>query len=96
MANAYFAERLSTTAYFLDNVLSKIVDHYNCIKQTGNTKCDASADKQSDGKDTKKKGDKLAAANPAIKDSTASSKQCQLSSHDHNATECPLFQELRK
>ncbi len=98
-ANAYFAEqrteRLDTTAYSLDDLLSKIVDHYNCMKQIGPTKCDVPADKQNDGKDKKKKGDKQAVANPAIKDSATSSKQCQLCSLDHNATEFPLFQELK-
>jgi hypothetical protein len=99
-ANAYFAEqlteRLNTTSYSLEDVLSKTVDHYNSMKQIGPTKCEAPADKQNDGKDTKKKGDKPGVANPAIKDSAASSEQCQLCSLDHNAMECPLFQELKK
>jgi hypothetical protein len=50
-------ERLDTIAYSLEDVLSKIVDHYNRMKQIGPTKCDAPADKQNDGKDTKKRGD---------------------------------------
>ncbi len=54
------------------------------------------ADKQSDGKDHKKKGyDKLAGANPAIREGAASSEKCQPCSLNHSATECLIFQALR-
>ena len=83
-------------AYSLDDVLSKIVDHHNSMKQVGPAKCDASADKQSDGKDNEKKGDKSAVSNQRIRDGAASSKKCQICRFDHTATDCTMFQELRK
>ncbi len=47
-----------STAYSLDDILCKIVDHYNSIKQIGPAKGDSSPGKQHDGKDTKMKVDK--------------------------------------
>ncbi len=50
----------------LDDVLIKVADRYNPMKAVGPAKCNPSADKQHNGKDNKKKGDKSAVANPAI------------------------------
>ncbi len=44
----------STNAYSLDDVLTKIVDHYNLTKQIGPVKREPQVIKQSDGKDGKK------------------------------------------
>ena len=87
------AQIMRSTAYSLDDVLSKIVDHHRHTKQIGPARCHSSADMQSDGKDNKKKGDKSAEGNQAIKEGDTSSTKCQLCSHNHSAT---LFQELRK
>ena len=80
----------------MDDVLSKIVDHCNHAKQIGPVKRDLSVDKQSDGKDSKKKGDKSVVANPAISDGAASSKQCQLCNLPHSAINFPMFQALKQ
>ena len=63
----------------LDDVLSKMVDHHNHVKQIGPDS--SAADKQSDGNDNEKKGDTSAVANPAIRDwdGAASSVKCLLS-----------------
>ncbi len=59
--NLYFAEQMiehiesSTNAYSLDDVLRKIVDHYNCAKQIGPVKREPQVVRQSDGKDCKKR-----------------------------------------
>ena len=101
-ANLYFAEQLtellehSTTSYSLDDVLTKIVAHYNRTKQIGPARHGSSANKQSDGKDSKKKGDKSAVENPAIRDGAASTERCQLCTLFHSATDCPMFQALKK
>ncbi len=58
------------------HVLSKIVAHHNSMQHIETAKSDASADKQHDGKDTKKKGDKSAVANPAMWDGAASAEPC--------------------
>jgi hypothetical protein len=63
MANASFAEQLTasleqTPTYSSDDILSKVVDHYNSMKAIGPAKCNPSEDKQLYGKDSKKKGDK--------------------------------------
>ena len=42
---------LSTNAYSLDDVLTKIVDHYNRTKQIGPVKRETQVIRQSDGKD---------------------------------------------
>jgi len=58
--NLYFAVKMieriesSTNAYSLDDVLSKIVDHYNRTKQIGPVKREPQVVKQSDGKDGKR------------------------------------------
>ncbi len=63
--NLYFAEQMierievSTHAYSLDDVLTKIVDHYNRTIQIGPVKRESQVINQSDGKDGKKKSDKL-------------------------------------
>ena len=67
---------LSTNAYSLEDVLTKIVDHYNRTKQIGPVKRYSQVIKQSDGKDGKKKSDKLPVANPAISNGDASSVTC--------------------
>jgi hypothetical protein len=78
-ANAYFAAQLqeqlerSSVEYSLDDVLSKIIEHHNRMKQIGPAKCDSASVKQSDGKDSKKKGDKSVIANPALKSDMESS-----------------------
>jgi hypothetical protein len=46
---------LSTNAYSLDDVLTKIVDHYNSTKQIGSVEREPQVIKQSDEKDGKKK-----------------------------------------
>ena len=98
--NLYFAEQmierieLSTNAYSLDDVLTKIVDHYNRTKQIGPVKRDSQVIKQSYGKDGKKKSDKLPVANPAISNGDASSVTCQICSMNHNATNCPRLQAM--
>ncbi len=79
----------STNAYSLDDVLSKIVGHYNSTKIFGPVKREPQVVKQSDGKDGKKKSDKPAVANPAISNGDASSVTCQICSMNHNATNCP-------
>ena len=69
--NLYFAEqmieriKLSTNAYSLDDVLTKIVHHDNRTKQIGPVKREPQVIKQSDGKDGRKKNDKPAVADPA-------------------------------
>ncbi len=78
------------------NVLSKIVDHYNSMKQIGSAKSDSSADKQCNGKDTKKKGYKSAVANLAIKEGAASSEQCQIYSLDHKIIDCPKLRAIQQ
>jgi hypothetical protein len=71
--NFYFATQMiehienSTTEYSLDDVLSKVFDHYNCTKQIGPVKRVTSTAKQSYGKDCKKKGDNSVMASPAIR-----------------------------
>ncbi len=58
--NLYFAEQmierieLSTNSYSLDDVLTKIVDHYNRTKQIGPVKRKPQVIRQSEGKDCKK------------------------------------------
>ena len=44
----------------------------------------------------KKRGDKSATANPALRDDSAGSVKCQLCSLEHSATDCPMFYELKK
>ena len=100
--NVYFATQQqelierSSAEYSLDNVLSKVIEHHNRMKQIGPAKCDSALDKQSDGKDNKKKGDKSATANPALKGGNESSTKCQLCSLEHSALDCPMFYELKK
>ena len=79
----------------MNDLLSKIVDHYNQTKHIGPAKHDSSADKQRDGKYNKKKGDNSAVANPAIRDGAASTKKCQLCTFSHLATECLMFLALK-
>ncbi len=85
---------LSTTAYSLDDLLTKIVDHYNSTKQIGPVKREPQVIKQSDGKDCKKKCDKLPVANPSISNGYASSVTCQICSMNHNSTNCPRLQAM--
>ncbi len=98
----YFAEQMieriesSSIEYSLDDVLSKIVDHYDRMKRIGPVKHEPPVVKQSDGKDGKKKNDKPAVANPAISDGDASSITCQLCHMNHNASNCPMFQTLKQ
>ncbi len=48
--------------------MDDFVDRYICSNDAmGPAKCESTPDKQSDGKDGKKKGDKSATANPAFK-----------------------------
>ncbi len=42
----------------LDDVLVKVADHHNSMKPIESTKCNPYVDKQKNGKDNKKKGDK--------------------------------------
>jgi hypothetical protein len=73
LVNIYFAAQLqelvehSSVEYSLDDVLSKIIEHHNCMKPIGPAKCDSPSDKSSDGKDSKKRSDKSATANPALR-----------------------------
>ncbi len=85
---------ISTNAYSLDDVLSKKVDHFNCTKQIGPVKRQPQVIKQSDGKDSKKKSDKLAVANPEIRHGDASTVTCRICSMNHNATNCPRFRAI--
>ena len=100
--NAYFAAQLqeqlerSSVEYSLDDVLSKIIEHHNRMKQIGPAKCDSATVKQGDGKDSKKKGDKSATANPALKSDIGSPIKCQICSLEHSAKDCPMFYELKK
>jgi hypothetical protein len=55
-----------------------------------------SPDKQSDGKDSKKKGDESVVANPAITDGDMSSVTRQLCHMNHQASECPVFLALKQ
>ena len=72
--NAYFAAQLqelverSAIDYSLDDVLNKIIEHHNRMKQIEPAKCDSSSDKQSDSKEVMKKSEKAAAANLAVQD----------------------------
>ena len=99
--NAYFAAQLqdlverSSVEYSLDDVLSKIIEHHNRMKQIGPAKCDSPTDKSSEGKDSKKKSDKQT-ANPAFRSGAEGSITCQICSSEHSAKECPLFFELKK
>ncbi len=99
--NTFFVEQLterlehSATAYSLDDVLSKTVDHYNHTRQIAPAKRDPPTDKPSDGNDSKKKGDKSVAAHAAIRDGDTSSETCQLCHLNHSATNCPLFRSLK-
>ncbi len=60
--NAYFSaqqqEQLEccSAEYSLDDVLSKIIEHHNRMKQIGPAKCDPVPGKQGDCKEIKKKG----------------------------------------
>ena len=100
--NVYFAAQQqellehSSAEHSLDDVLSKIIEHHNRMKQIGPAKCDSATVKQSDGKDSKKKGDKSATANPALKSDIESSIKCQICSLEHSAKDCPMFYELKK
>ncbi len=53
----------------------------------GPAKCELTSDKQSDGKDGKKKGDKSATANPALKDGLKP--VCLICRMEHGALQCP-------
>ncbi len=66
------------------------------MKQIGPAKCDPATDKQGDSKDIKKRGDKSATVNPALRDSSTGSVKCQFCSFEHSATDCPMFYELKK
>ena len=66
------------------------------MKQIGPAKCDPVPDKQSDGKDIKKRGDKSATVNPALRDGSEGSVECQPCSLEHSVTDCPMFYELKK
>ncbi len=65
------------------------------MKQIGPAKCDPVPDKQGDGEDIKKRGDKSATANPGLRDGSVGSVKCQLCSREHSATDCPMFYELK-
>jgi hypothetical protein len=80
--SAHLAEQLTvsleqTTIISLDDVLSKVTDHYNSMKTIRPAKCNPSVDKKIEGKDKKEKGNKSAAANPVISNSAISSRKCQ-------------------
>jgi hypothetical protein len=51
---------------------------------------------KSDGKDSKKKNDKSAVANPAISDGDAGSVTCKTCRMNHSATNCPRFQAMQQ
>jgi hypothetical protein len=74
--------------------MTKIVDYYNCTKQIGPVEREPQVIKQSNGKDSKKKSDKLPVANPAISNGDASSVTCQICSMHHNTTNCPRLQVM--
>jgi hypothetical protein len=84
-------EQITTS---LDDVLIKVADYYNSMKASGPAKCNPSVDKQNDGKDNKKKGDKT--ANPAISDGATNSEKFQICQLPHLAIDCPMFQSLKK
>jgi hypothetical protein len=60
----------------------------------GPAKCGPISEKQSDGKDGKKKGDKSATANPAFKDGLKP--VCQICGMEHEALQCPKFETMLK
>jgi hypothetical protein len=59
----------------LDDVLIKVSFHCNRMKAIEPAKCNPSVDTQHNGKDSKKKGDKSAVANPAISDRATTSSE---------------------
>jgi hypothetical protein len=74
------------------NVLSKNVDHHNSTRQIGPVKRELPVVKQSDGKDGKKKSDKVV-ANPAISDGDVTYQICHM---NHSATTCPKFRVMQQ
>ena len=72
-----------------------VVDRYIRINDAMRPVKSQQSDKQGDEKDSKKKGDKSALVNPALKSGNEGSIICQICLLEHSAINCPLVKELR-
>ena len=81
----------STKYITIEEVMIDVVDRYICINDAMGPVKSQQSDKQGDEKDSKKKGDKSALLNPALKSGSIICQICQL---EHSVINCPLVKEL--